>query len=325
MIWRDTLLMHTELCSDGYLDLYKKGKLTNKRKAVNPGKAVTGITIGSPELYEWMDDNPMIAAFPLAYVNDPRVIGSIDNMVSINSCISVDLYGQVNAESSGTRQISGTGGQLDFLEGASISRGGKSFICLASTYKDKEGRLHSNILPHFSGEIITSPRSQVYFIATEYGAVNMGRSENSRNRIFVEDGEGIRTQAFDPAKMKDPSLIIYAPVRVLGTDTIVTNGDQTDTIYDGLKAGKTFGQSLRSREFEPDKPNYTPRISALMSIAEGKYEYRISILKSANGDPESWVRSMMKKGAWSTVCMKRSGWGLSRSDRGTASAIWDRQ
>ncbi|MCI2061252.1 MAG: butyryl-CoA:acetate CoA-transferase [Eubacteriaceae bacterium] len=165
--------MHTELCSDGYLDLYKKGKLTNKRKTVNPGKAVTGITIGSPELYEWMDDNPMIAAFPLEYVNNPRVIGSIDNMISINSCISVDLYGQVNAESSGTRQISGTGGQLDFLEGASISRNGKSFICLASTYKDKEGKLHSNILPHFSGEIITSPRSQVYYIATEYGAVNM--------------------------------------------------------------------------------------------------------------------------------------------------------
>jgi len=136
--------------------------------------------------------------------------------------------------------------------------------------------------------IVTGRSADGKYAVTAYFI--MGRSENSRNRIFVEDGEGIRTQAFDPAKMKDPSLIIYAPVRVLGTDTIVTNGDQTDTIYDGLKAGKTFGQSLRSREFEPDKPNYTPRISALMSIAEGKYEYRISILKSANGDPESCQR-----------------------------------
>ena len=86
----------------------------------------------------------------------------------------------------------------------------------------------------------------------------MGRSSNSRNRVFVEDGEGIRTQAFDPSKLEDPSLIIYAPVRVLGTDTIVTNGDQTDTIYDGMSKGETFEQSLRCREFEPDGPNYTP-------------------------------------------------------------------
>ncbi len=118
----------------------------------------------------------------------------------------------------------------------------------------------------------------------------MGRSENSRNRIFVEDGEGIRTQAFDPAKMKDPSLIIYAPVRVLGDTTIVTNGDQTDTIYDGLKDGRTFEQSLRSREFEPDKPNYTPRISAVMNVKDGSYDYMISILKSNGGDPSSCQR-----------------------------------
>lgn len=91
----------------------------------------------------------------------------------------------------------------------------------------------------------------------------MGRSENSRNRVFVEDGEGIRTQAFDPAKLTDPSLIIYAPVRVLGNKTIVTNGDQTDTIYEGMDKQMTFEQSLRSREFEPDSPNYTPRIDLL--------------------------------------------------------------
>ncbi len=118
----------------------------------------------------------------------------------------------------------------------------------------------------------------------------MGRSENSRNRIFVEDGEGIRTQAFDPSKLVDPSLIIYAPVRVLGNDTIVTNGDQTDTIYEGLKEGLTFEQSLRSREFEPDGPNYTPRISGVMHIENGQYDYAMSILKSNNGNPQACNR-----------------------------------
>ena len=108
----------------------------------------------------------------------------------------------------------------------------------------------------------------------------MGRSENSRNRVFVEDGEGIRTQAFDPSKLTDPSLIIYAPVRVLGNKTIVTNGDQTDKQL-------TFEQSLRSRTFEPDGPNYTPRISGIMHIENGTYNYAMSILKSNNGNPES--------------------------------------
>ena len=118
----------------------------------------------------------------------------------------------------------------------------------------------------------------------------MGRSENSRNRIFVEDGKGIRTQAFDPSKLTDPSLIIYAPVRVLGNKTIVTNGDQTDTIYDGMDRQLTFEQSLRCREFEPDGPNYTPRISGIMHIEEGKYNYAMSILKSNNGNPEACNR-----------------------------------
>ncbi len=118
----------------------------------------------------------------------------------------------------------------------------------------------------------------------------MGRSSNSRNRIFVEDGEGIRTQAFDPSKLEDPSLIIYAPVRVLGNKTIVTNGDQTDTIYEGLDRQMTFEQSLRSREFEPDGPNYTPRISAVMHVEGGKYNYAMSILKSNNGNPDSCNR-----------------------------------
>ena len=118
----------------------------------------------------------------------------------------------------------------------------------------------------------------------------MGRSENSRYRIFVEDGEGIRTQAFDPSKLTDPSLIIYAPVRVLGNKTIVTNGDQTDTIYEGMDRQLTFEQSLRSREFEPDGPNYTPRISGIMHIENGTYNYAMSILKSSDGCPDSCHR-----------------------------------
>lgn len=118
----------------------------------------------------------------------------------------------------------------------------------------------------------------------------MGRSVNSRNRIFVTDGEGIRTQAFDPSKLSDPSLIIYAPVRVLGNKTIVTNGDQTDTIYEGMDHQLTFEQSLRCREFEPDEPNFTPRISGIMHVGDGSYNYALSILKSNHGDPSSCQR-----------------------------------
>lgn len=118
----------------------------------------------------------------------------------------------------------------------------------------------------------------------------MGRSENSRNRVFIEDGEGIRTQAFDPSKMVDPHLIIYAPVRVLGNKTIVTNGDQTDTIYELMDKQTTFEQSLRTREFEDDKPNYTPRISGIIHLENGSMNYAMSILKSADGDGSSCRR-----------------------------------
>lgn len=123
----------------------------------------------------------------------------------------------------------------------------------------------------------------VYFI--------MGRSVNSRNRIFAEEGEGIRTQAFDESKLSDPSLIIYAPVRVLGNTTIVTNGDQTDTVYDLMAEGKTFEEALRTREFEPDDPNYTPRISGIINVADGKYDFAMSILKSDDGNPEYCIRN----------------------------------
>ncbi len=118
----------------------------------------------------------------------------------------------------------------------------------------------------------------------------MGRSENSRNRIFVEEGEGIRTEAFDPSKLSDPSLIIYAPVRVLGNKTIVTNGDQTDTIYEMMDKQQTYEQALRTREFEPDGPNYTPRISGILHVERGNFNYAMSILKSDHGNPDSCNR-----------------------------------
>lgn len=118
----------------------------------------------------------------------------------------------------------------------------------------------------------------------------MGRSENSRNRVFVEDGDGIRTQAFDPSRLTDPSLIIYAPVRVLGNKTIVTNGDQTDTVYELMDRQQTFEQALRTRTFEPDAPNYTPRISGIMHIENGGFNYAMSILKSNHGCPDSCNR-----------------------------------
>ncbi len=118
----------------------------------------------------------------------------------------------------------------------------------------------------------------------------MGRSANSRNRIFVRDGEGIRTQAFDPAKVEDPSLILYAPVRVLGSTTIVTNGDQTDTIYEGMCHHLTFEQSLRSRTYEPDAPNYTPRISGILHIENGTFSYAMSILKKASEQDDACSR-----------------------------------
>lgn len=149
-----------------------------------------------------------------------------------------------------------------------------------------EQELKTNAYPGRGIVIGKSPNGK--YAVTAYFI--MGRSENSRNRVFVEDGAGIRTQAFDPSKLVDPSLIIYAPVRVLGNKTIVTNGDQTDTIYEMMDKQQTFEQSLRTREFEPDAPNYTPRISGIMHVENGKFNYAMSILKSSNGNPESCNR-----------------------------------
>lgn len=149
-----------------------------------------------------------------------------------------------------------------------------------------ENELKENSYPGRGIVIGKSPNGK--FAVTAYFI--MGRSENSRNRVFATEGEGIRTQAFDPSKLVDPSLIIYAPVRVLGNKTIVTNGDQTDTIYELMDKQQTFEQSLRTREFEPDGPNYTPRISGIMHVEDGKYNYAMSILKSNNGNPAACNR-----------------------------------
>ena len=178
--------MHTELCGDAYFRMAQAGKLTNKRKTFQKGKGVTGLVFGSRELYDWVDQNPGVVVEPLSYVNDPAVIARHDNMISINSCISVDLYGQICAESAGLRQISGTGGQLDYLTGAAMSRGGKAFICMTSSFVDKKGVRHSRILPHFDGDIVTDPRSQAFWIVTEYGAENLaGRSTWERAEKLV--------------------------------------------------------------------------------------------------------------------------------------------
>lgn len=162
--------MHTELVSDGYMELFKAGKLTNRCKEIDRCKGVFAIAAGSRELYDFLQDEKSIVSAPISYVNNPEIISAFDNFVSINGCIAADLYGQVSSESVGTRHISGTGGQLDFVTGAYNSLKGKSFLAMPSTRQDKEGRKHSNILPYFSsGDIITTPRTQTQHIVTEYG------------------------------------------------------------------------------------------------------------------------------------------------------------
>ncbi|MCQ2544857.1 MAG: butyryl-CoA:acetate CoA-transferase [Clostridia bacterium] len=179
--------MYTELASDAYYEIFRAGKLTNKNSYINKGKGVSGVFIGTDNLYNWIDENPGILGYPLEIINSPAVQRNVKKLISINSGISADLYGQVSSESVGTRHISGTGGQLDFLTGAALSEGGRAFLCMPSTRKDKEGNVHSNIRPYFSqGEIITSPRSQSHLFATEYGAINMaGKSTWERAEMLI--------------------------------------------------------------------------------------------------------------------------------------------
>ena len=171
--------MHTELCGDAYYRLFQAGKLTNRRKTFQRNKGVTGMVFGSQALYDWVDQNPAVIVEPLSFVNDPAVIARHDNMISINNCIAVDLYGQVYAETAGLRQISGTGGQLDFLTGVVPSKGGAAFICMTSSFVDKAGVRHSRILPEPTGGIVTDPRSQAFWVVTEYGAVNLAGQSNA--------------------------------------------------------------------------------------------------------------------------------------------------
>ncbi len=178
--------MHTELCGDAYLNLFRAGKLTNRRKTYQPGKGVTGLVFGSRDLYDWVDQNPGVIVEPLEFVNAPETIARHEHLISINSCIAVDLYGQICAESVGLRQISGTGGQLDYVTGAAMARGGKAFICMHSFLLDKKGERNSNIVPHFQGDIVTDPRSQAYYIVTEQGVVNLvGRTTWERAEMLI--------------------------------------------------------------------------------------------------------------------------------------------
>ena len=183
--------MHTEFATDAFYKLFAAGKLTGRRKNIDKGKAVFGVGAGTQDLYDWIDWNPGVAAYPISYVNNPDVIAQLDNFISLNSCVGIDLYGQVSSESSGTRQISGTGGQVDFLTGAVKSKGGKAFICMSSTFKAKDGTLRSRISPYFNaGDIVTSPRSQAFYVATEHGVVNLAGAstwERAEKIISVAD------------------------------------------------------------------------------------------------------------------------------------------
>ncbi|MDD6919782.1 MAG: acetyl-CoA hydrolase/transferase C-terminal domain-containing protein [Eubacteriales bacterium] len=165
--------VHTELLVDAYLDMYKAGRLNNSAKTIDKNKGTFGFAAGSQELYDWTRENPGLVTMPIDYVNAPSVISQLDNFVSINNCISVDLYGQICAESAGTRHISGTGGQLDFLTGAFDAKGGQSFICMTSSFTTKDGQHKSRFMPKFDGDIVTDPRSQAFILVTEYGLVNL--------------------------------------------------------------------------------------------------------------------------------------------------------
>ena len=166
--------VHTEMYVDGFVDMALAGKLTGGRKALDKGRQVYAFAAGTQKLYDYVDRNPAVMAAPVDYTNDVRVLAQLDNFISINNAIDLDLFGQVNAESAGLRQISGTGGQLDFVMGAYLSNGGKSFICLSSTVTGKDGTVKSRIVPTLTqGSIATDPRSCVQYLVTEYGMVNL--------------------------------------------------------------------------------------------------------------------------------------------------------
>lgn len=166
--------VHTEMYVDAFVDIALAGKITGSKKAVNQGKQVYAFAAGTKKLYDYVNDNPACMAAPVSYTNDARVIAQIDNFISINNAIDIDLFGQVNAETSGVRHISGAGGQLDFVLGAYLSKGGKSFICFSSTFEQKDGSKASRIRPTLSeGSIVTDTRANTHWVVTEYGKVNL--------------------------------------------------------------------------------------------------------------------------------------------------------
>ena len=164
--------VHTEMYVDAYVDLAMAGKVTCARKNIDRGRQVYAFAAGTQKLYDYLDDNPACMAAPISYTNDVRTIAAIDNFVSINNAVDVDLYGQVNGETAGTRQISGSGGQQDFVLGAYLSHGGKSFICLSSTHQNKDGTVASRIRPTLqTGSVVTDTRVNTMYVVTEYGCV----------------------------------------------------------------------------------------------------------------------------------------------------------
>ena len=166
---------HTGTISDAFLALYKAGKLTNKKKEIDNGYSTWNLAMGSQELYDWLDNEPQLFhPADVDYVHSPYRIGEMKNVISINGGVELDLMGQENAESAGARQLSGIGGQMDFLEGAFRSEGGKGFICLASTHKKKDGSLKSNIVPFIpGGSTVSAPRTMIQYVATEYGIAKL--------------------------------------------------------------------------------------------------------------------------------------------------------
>ncbi len=167
--------VHTEMYVDGFVDIAKAGKINGSRKQIDKGRQVYAFGAGTQKMYDYLNDNPECMSAPVDYTNDVRTIAALDNFISINNAVDVDLFGQVNAESAGIRNISGAGGQLDFVLGAYLSNGGKSFICLSSTFKNrKTGQMESRICPTLAnGSIVTDTRANIHYLCTEYGCVNL--------------------------------------------------------------------------------------------------------------------------------------------------------
>ncbi len=162
--------VHTEMMADAYYEMWKNGCISGAKKELDRKKMVCSFALGSQELYEFMDHNPMIAIYSVDYTNNPNVIAQISNVISINGCLEIDFYGQVASEMQGPRQITGTGGQWDFVLGAYHSPGGKSFLCTSSTYKDKQGQIQSKIKPFLTpGAACTVSRQMTHYVVTEYG------------------------------------------------------------------------------------------------------------------------------------------------------------